>query len=203
MNYSYYTINDLRLGHDPKGITGWRLCRFLCLDRALEHYQKMPATGLKCIGMTDGLHVLELARCHPLLPGDTVGEDVLAGDYHDYPLWRDIPEAAEAVETCITALRLRYRLEEQRVVPLPSHGQTPQDVQLRPDHSGGPLPSVLMAYVVGEGLIPPEKLKRPRATLPLVLSYQTECVTGDGVIGTLDLSPWEYDQIAQRSKTLI
>ena len=29
MRISFYTIDDLRLGHDPKGVTGWRLSQFL------------------------------------------------------------------------------------------------------------------------------------------------------------------------------
>lgn len=35
MNISYYTIDDMRLGHDSKGITGWRIRHFLSLDKAL------------------------------------------------------------------------------------------------------------------------------------------------------------------------
>lgn len=29
MRISFYTIDDFRLGHDPKGVTGWRLSQFL------------------------------------------------------------------------------------------------------------------------------------------------------------------------------
>ena len=28
MNLSYYTVDDLRLGHDPKGVVGWRMSIF-------------------------------------------------------------------------------------------------------------------------------------------------------------------------------
>ena len=38
MRISFYTIDDLRLGHDPKGVTGWRLSQFLNWRDALEHY---------------------------------------------------------------------------------------------------------------------------------------------------------------------
>lgn len=34
MNLSYYTVDDLRLGHDPKGVVGWRMSHFLSLDDA-------------------------------------------------------------------------------------------------------------------------------------------------------------------------
>ena len=33
MKISYYTIDDMRLGHDPKGITGWRIRHFLSLEK--------------------------------------------------------------------------------------------------------------------------------------------------------------------------
>lgn len=46
MNLSYYTVDDLRLGHDPKGVVGWRMSQFLSLDDALTHYVSLPATGV-------------------------------------------------------------------------------------------------------------------------------------------------------------
>ena len=42
MRISFYTIDDLRLGHDPKGVTGWRLSQFLNWRDALEHYYSLP-----------------------------------------------------------------------------------------------------------------------------------------------------------------
>ena len=77
MRCSYYTIDDLRLGRDPRGVTGWRLSRFLSLADALEHYRSLPDSGVKAFGLTDGVHVLELVRHIP--PQDEkAGMDVLA-----------------------------------------------------------------------------------------------------------------------------
>ena len=42
MRISFYTIDDFRLGHDPKGVTGWRLSQFLNWRDALEHYHSLP-----------------------------------------------------------------------------------------------------------------------------------------------------------------
>ena len=81
MNLSYYTVDDLRLGHDPKGVVGWRMSPFLSLDDALTHYASLPATGVKSLGLTDGVHCLEIARCVPLFEYDREGEDILASDY--------------------------------------------------------------------------------------------------------------------------
>ena len=81
MNLSYYTVDDLRLGHDPKGVVGWRMSHFLSLDDALTHYASLSATGVKSLGLTDGVHCLEIARCVPLFEYDREGEDILASDY--------------------------------------------------------------------------------------------------------------------------
>lgn len=50
MRFSYYTIDDLRLGHDPRGVTGWRLSQFLHWRDALEHYRSLPDSQVKEVG---------------------------------------------------------------------------------------------------------------------------------------------------------
>ena len=60
----------------PKGVVGWRMSHFLSLDDALMHYASLPATGVKSIGLTDGVHCLEIARCVPLFEYDREGEDL-------------------------------------------------------------------------------------------------------------------------------
>ncbi len=119
MNYSYYTIDDLRLGYDPKGVTGWRMSQFLRLDDALEHYRSLPASGSKSIGMTNGLQVLELVRCYPTFPQNKEGEDVLASDPRKLPDWAKAPESALAAKACITALGLCFLLDAGQLVPIP------------------------------------------------------------------------------------
>ena len=114
MNLSYYTVDDLRLGHDPKGVVGWRMSHFLSLDDALTHYASLSATGVKSLGLTDGVHCLEIARCVPLFEYDREGEDILASDYKQFPLWADVEEVNTATQVCISALRLRYVLHSKR-----------------------------------------------------------------------------------------
>ena len=125
MNISYYTIDDMRLGHDPKGITGWRIRHFLSLDKALAQYRTMSPRGIKTLGVTDGVRVLELVRCQPLFPDDKEGEDVLAADYRNFPLWCKVPEVAEAERECIASLRLRYLMEKERIIPIPPERSCP------------------------------------------------------------------------------
>ena len=50
MRISFYTIDDFRLGHDPKGVTGWRLSQFLNWRDALEHYHSLPNDRVKEFG---------------------------------------------------------------------------------------------------------------------------------------------------------
>lgn len=57
MRISFYTIDDLRLGHDPKGVTGWRLSQFLNWRDALEHYYSLPNDRVKEFGLSNGVQV--------------------------------------------------------------------------------------------------------------------------------------------------
>ena len=110
MNISYYTIDDLRLPAKRLLRKGWTMERFPTLEEALARYRALPASGIKALGLTDGTHVLEVVKCLPLFPDDREGEDVLASDYSQFPLWSHEPEAAKAAVTCIAALGLRYSI---------------------------------------------------------------------------------------------
>ena len=126
MNISFYTIDNLDLGYDPRGVTGYRLSNFLRLDDALTHYQDLSPTGRKALGLTDGTHVLPLVECCRLFSTDHEGEDVLASDFRMLPLWADLAEAAEAERTCITELRLRYVIRGPIIVPIPPQTELPK-----------------------------------------------------------------------------
>nr|WP_326184163.1 hypothetical protein [uncultured Oscillibacter sp.] len=132
MKVSFYTIDDLRLGYDPKGVTGWRLSRFLSLADALEHYRSLSGLGAKSIGPSDGIHVLELIRHLPPFPDASEGLDTLAADYRVFPLWRECGEAADATEVCTSALRIRHRLINGRPIPMSAKRNTCVCIQRRP-----------------------------------------------------------------------
>lgn len=129
MNISFYTIDDLSLGYDPKGVTGYRLSQFLCLEDALLHYRGLSASKQKALGLTDGTHVLPLVECCRLFSTDHEGEDVLASDFRMLPLWAELPEAAEAEHICITELRLRYVIQGPVMVPTPPQTELPKQYQ--------------------------------------------------------------------------
>ena len=155
MRISFYTIDDLRLGHDPKGVTGWRLSQFLNWRDALEHYYSLPNDRVKEFGLSNGVQVLQLVRCLPLFPGDRRGHDVLLTDGIVQPLWRAEPRAAETARTVVTHLDIRYCLDHNRIVPapepLPEHLE---DVRL-PDGAS----AVRRVRVAGEGWLTPEELE--------------------------------------------
>ena len=66
------------------------------VEGAIAHYQTLPASGQKALGITDGFHVLELVQCLPPYPDDAEGETVWTSDYHTLTLWKERPESAAA-----------------------------------------------------------------------------------------------------------
>lgn len=106
----YYIIDDLRLAPKRTFHKGWTMERFPSLQEALARYRALPSRQAKSLGMTDGIHVLELARHVLIYPAETAWEDVQAARPELLPLWAEIPEATAAAEDCISALNLRYQL---------------------------------------------------------------------------------------------
>ena len=108
MNIAYYTIDDLR--QPPKRMfrKGYDIRRFDTVEGAIAHYQTLPASGQKALGITDGFHVLELVQCLPPYPDDAEGETVWTSDYHTLTLWKERPESAAAAAACEEAFHPRY-----------------------------------------------------------------------------------------------
>lgn len=202
MRISFYTIDDLRLGHDPKGVTGWRLSQFLNWRDALEHYYSLPNDRVKEFGLSNGVQVLQLVRCLPLFPGDRRGHDVLLTDGIVQPLWRAEPRAVETVRTVVAHLDIRYCLDHNRIVPapepLPEHLE---DVRL-PDGAS----AVRQVRVAGDGWLTPEELERRSASdirdyrYPLVLMYLVDAVAADGQLTPQEVTPWAYRRLERRAK---
>ena len=202
MNISYYTIDDLRLPAKRLLRKGWTMERFPTLEEALARYRALPASGIKALGLTDGTHVLEVVKCLPLFPDDREGEDVLASDYSQFPLWSHEPEAAKASVTCIAALGLRYRVSEPVLTPIPSPEGLPQELQgkfLWLNLSGEVQSAINRVYVAGRGWESPGILNRRSDPMPLVLKYQVDGITEQGAYLALEVEPWEYDLLALRT----
>ena len=74
----YYIIDDLRLPPKRSFRKGWTMEQFPSLREALARYRALPSRQAKSLGMTDGIHVLELARHVLIYPAETAWEDVQA-----------------------------------------------------------------------------------------------------------------------------
>ena len=199
MGLSYYTIDDLRQPPRQASREGWSIEHFPALEPALDHYRRLTGLGTKALGLTDGVHVLELVEHRSLRPEGRDGEDVLASDYRQFPLWTQEPEAAKAADTCTAALGLRYRIKGNVIEPIPSPEGLPQELQgkfLWLNLSGEAQSAIHQVYVAGRGWVSPGILNRRTEPMPLVLKYWADGITEQGAYLSLEVEPWEYDQMA-------
>lgn len=202
MEISYYTIDDLR--QPPKRLfrKGCSIRHFDTVEAAISHYQTLPATGEKSLGITDGFHVLELVKCLPLYPDDTEGETVWASDYQALTLWRERPESADAAAACEAAFHPRYRLDGAVLAPVSQLKTLPKRLwdkylwlNVREDERS----AIRWVYTAGKGWVPPSILYRRTSRPVLVLKYQVDGLTDQGAYVPLDVAPWEYNLLLQRT----
>ena len=170
----------------------------------MEHYRGIPITKRKGFGMTDGIHVLELVKNVPLLPGDSEGEDVLAIELGEpLPAWADTLEARQAVRTCVEALGLRYQIEGKILAPIPVNKKQRRKKlagkYLWPDVPGNPASALRWVYLAGKGWLAPTVLKVHAAVFPLVLKVRADGITDNGDYRPLELEPWEFRLLARRT----
>ena len=202
MKISYYTIDDLK--QPPKRLfrKGYTIRNFDTVETAISHYQTLPATGEKSLGITDGFHVLELVKCLPPYPDDVEGETVWASDYRTLTLWRDRPESARAEAACETAFHPRYRVDGAVLVPVSQFKTLSKRLQdkylwlnVREDEHS----AIRWVYAAGKGWVPPSILYRRTSRPVLVLKYQADGLTDQGAYIPLDVAPWEYTLLLQRT----
>lgn len=194
MRLSYYTIDDLRLGYDPRGVTGWRLSQFLDWRDALEHYRSLPDSQVKEFGLSNGMQVLQLVRCLSLFPTDRTGYDILLTDSIVQPFWRAETQAVEAAQAAAEFLGIRFCLDGDQIIPTPK----PLPERLKDACLRNNVSEVKRVYTAGVGWLSPEDLKRQYRGAgrtyhyPLVLKYLVDIVTGNGQTRTEEVTPWEY-----------
>ena len=204
MSLHYYTMDDLRLGRGGFLRKGWTIQQSSELKEALEHYRGIPITKRKVLGMTDGIHVLELVKNVPLFPGDEEGEDVLASELGEPPPgWADVPEVHQAFRACVEALGLRYQMEGKILAPIPTNKKQRRKKlsgkYLWPDVPGDPASALRWVYIAGKGWLAPTALKDPAAVPSLVLKVRADGVTANGDYRPLELEPWEFRLLARRT----
>lgn len=199
----YYIIDDLRLPPKRSFRKGWTMEQFPSLREALVRYRTLPSQQAKSLGMTDGIHVLELARHVLIYPAETAWEDVQAACPETLPLWAETPEAMAAAEECITTLNLRYRISGNMVTPIPPPGGLRRDLRdkyLWLNERCGQETAIRWVYIVGAGWKQLDFLRRWKKTgHPLVLRYQADGITEQGAYLSLEVAPWEYDLLMRRT----
>ena len=180
----YYIIDDLRLPPKRTFHKGWTMERFPSLQEALARYRALPSRQAKSLGMTDGIHVLELARHVLIYPAETAWEDVQAARPELLPLWAEIPEATAAAEDCISALNLRYQLSGSVVTPVPSRDRLRRDLRdkvsvvERRERTGNPRSAGCISLAPAGNSRPLRQWKRTGH--PLVLRCQADGLTEQG-----------------------
>ena len=101
MNYLYYVVDDLRQ-------KSWKQQNTIhsTLKAALMHYQMIPDTAVKSIGIVsdDGGESLEIARCLQLYSWDIAGQPVLPMDAFYPDRWRNDERAMKIVKKIISIL---------------------------------------------------------------------------------------------------
>ena len=202
MKITYYTIDDLRLPPKRMFHRGWTIQHFDTVEEAIAHYQTLPPTGRKALGVMDGVHVLELVKCLPPYPDDEEGESVWASDYRTLTLWRERPESVEAAKACQEAFHPRYRLDGSVLIPMSSHTRLSErlrDKYLWLNIQGDRHSAVRWVYTAGKGWVPPNILYRRTDRPALVLKYQADGLTEQGAYLPLEVAPWEYDLLLQRT----
>lgn len=202
MEITYYTIDDLRLQPGRPFQKGWTMEQFPTLREALARYRTFPACQTRSIGITDGVHVLELARCLPIYPEGVNGTDVQAAVPDLLPLWSEIPEAASAAAACVAALGLRYRISGNMVVPIPPREDLRQELRdKRLWLSGRSRTAIRRVYIVGAGWKQPDFLRQwSRTGHPLVPRFQVDGLTEQGAYLSMEVAPWEYDLLLLRTQ---
>lgn len=208
MNITYYTINDLRKGHDETGVNGWKLSRFLCRNDAFLHYHSLPKSEVKALGIRVGEQDIDLIRCVPLIKGSKAGDDVLVTEFLSRLEGEDKRTMIGIVQEWVRLLNVNYLLEREKIVPAPA--PLPNDLAdkyLWPDRSDD-LSSAIKGVYAGDperGLswMSPAEFNRrypPKGGFFLVLLYQVDGMTESGDFIRLEVDPCAFQRLMKKTK---
>ena len=133
-----------------------------------------------------------------ICPNETPGEDALVTGRLTQPPWRGTLEVLTAARKCVSALKVRYCLDRDRLVPKPA--ELPEELR----QSGFGPPVVRRVYIATAGWLTPAELKRRfpeergASSCPLVLKYLTDVHLDDGP-RTMELSHWDLRRLEARA----
>lgn len=182
---------------------------FHSLSDAVRAYKALPAANRKTLGIQRGLDAIDLVQCLPLFPNDQEGEDVMVLRFLEFPLWKSDPQIMEAAQEMASRLHIRCCLFRQCIIPAPDRDKLPRalrDRYLWPDEPGDFYTAAQWIYVAGSGRLSAAEFKRRYRSgqnavqYPLVVQISACGMDGRGNYKSLQVSPWEFHQLIQRSK---
>lgn len=182
---------------------------FHSLSDAVWAYKALPAANRKTLGVQRGVDAIDLVQCLPLFPNDQEGEDVMVLRFLEFPLWKSDPQIMEAAQELASRLHIRYCLFRQCIIPAPDRDKLPRalrDRYLWPDEPGDFYTAAQWIYVAGGGRLSAAEFKRRYRSgqnavqYPLVVQISACGMDGRGNYKSLQVSPWEFHQLIQRSK---
>ena len=114
----FYVVDDLR--RDKQNIA-----HFDKLRDAVRAYKELPNGCWKALGAQDGGDAADLIRCVPVLPRDLVGEDVMALEILEHPMWKSRPELLVTAQDLASLFLVRYCLFRGCLLPIPTRDSLP------------------------------------------------------------------------------
>lgn len=182
---------------------------FHSLSDAVRAYKALPAANRKTLGVQRGVDAIDLVQCLSLFPDDREGEDVMVLRFLEFPLWKSDPQIMEAAQELASRLHIRYCLFRQCIIPAPDRDKLPRalrDRYLWPDEPGDFYTAAQWIYVAGDGRLSAAEFKRRYRSgqnafrYPLVVQISACGMDSRGNYKSLQVSPWEFHQLIQRSK---
>lgn len=182
---------------------------FHSLSDAVRAYKALPAANRKTLGVQRGVDAIDLVQCLPLFASDKEGEDVMVLRFLEFPMWKSDPQIMEAAQELASRLHIRYCLFRQCIIPAPDRDKLPRalrDRYLWPDEPGDFYTAAQWIYVAGDGRLSAAEFKRRYRSgqnafrYPLVVQISACGMDSRGNYKSLQVSPWEFHQLIQRSK---
>ena len=200
----YYVVDDLLRGT-------LNIAHFHCLSDAVREYRVLSAANRKALGVYQGPDAIDLVQCLPLFSKDHEGEDVMVLRFLDFPMWKFDPRLMEAAQELVSRLHIRYCLFQNCIIPAPDKDKLPRtlrDKYLWPDVPGDLRTAAQWIYVAGEGRLSPVEFRRrydnsSSVLHPLVVHISAFGVDKRGNYHSLQVTPWEFHLLIQRSKERI
>ena len=180
--------------------------RFNTLEEAIEHYRTMTSKRFKVLGMTDGKCAIPILRCEKLFKDDVYGENILDCRHRAQLFWKDLPGFEDAEKACLKEFKIRYRMTNDKIEPVPKAKELSDEFDgqyLWASYSEDCSVAIRKIYIAGLGWLTPAEAKRCKLEFPLVLKYRADGLSEDGAYLFLEIEPWEFDLLAERTKARI